>query len=62
MDKVWLSKASVVVAAAITIICVVCVVLCARQGIEVPDRVWGLLGAGLMLMFGVQLPTPGARQ
>lgn len=61
MDKVWLSKISVLVAATIVILCVVFVLDSYTKGIEIPERVWGLLGAGLMLIFGVQLPTPGQK-
>lgn len=62
MDKVWLSKAAVIVAVAIVLLCTVFILDSSSKGIEIPERVWGLLGAGLMLIFGVQLPTPGNKQ
>lgn len=61
MDKVWLSKAAVIVASLIVLLCVLFVLDSYNKGTEIPERVWGLLGAGLMLIFGVQLPTPGAK-
>lgn len=62
MDKVWLSRAAVVMACIIVLLCVLFVLDSYHRGAEIPERVWGLLGAGLMLIFGVQLPTPGAKQ
>lgn len=61
MDKVWLSKAAVIVASIIVLLCVIFVLDSYNKGAEIPERVWGLLGAGLMLIFGVQLPTPGQK-
>ncbi len=61
MDKVWLSKLSVVAAFIIVILCTIFVLDSYNKGVEVPERVWGLLGGGLMLLFGIQLPTPGQK-
>lgn len=61
MDKAWLSKFAVLAAFAIVILCVVFILDFYNKGLEPPDRVWGLLGAGLMLLFGIQLPTPGSK-
>lgn len=61
MDKVWLSKISVIVAALIVLLCTVFVLDSYGKGIEIPERVWGLLGGGIMLLFGIQLPSPGAK-
>jgi multisubunit Na+/H+ antiporter MnhB subunit len=61
MDKKWLSKAAVIVACTIALLCTVFVLDAYNKGIEVPDRVWGLLGMVLMLIFGITLPTPGAK-
>ena len=62
MDKVWLSKVSVLVAGTIAILCVIFILDFYNKGLETPDRVWGLLGMMLMLIFGIQLPTIGGKQ
>lgn len=62
MDKAWLSKFSVVAAFIIVILCTLFVLDSYGKGVEVPERVWGLLGGGLALLFGIQLPSPGQKQ
>lgn len=62
MNKKLLSIVAVFVAAGIAVLCVLFILDFYNKGLEVPDRVWGLLGVMLALLFGIQLPTPGQKQ
>ena len=49
---------SLVVAATVTILCLVAILDMTTKGIEIPERIWTILGGTLLFTLGLNLPPP----